>query len=144
MAPDVDGNSWVTPLDVLILISWINREGIGSLEGISPDVGNGSFSFVDVNGDDLASPIDVLIVISYINETPSPDLRLPRAKGPPTESTRIGLSWTPLSRTGSLAAKRDAVFHQYANSPGPDDDDDLLELLAKEAQPNDRVFENLV
>ncbi|XZE56605.1 carboxypeptidase regulatory-like domain-containing protein [Planctomycetaceae bacterium SH139] len=60
---NVDGD--VKPIDALIIINYLNRNGSGQLAA------NGSGSapppYYDVNGDDRATPIDALIVINFLN-----------------------------------------------------------------------------
>ncbi len=64
---DVDKLGTVDPLDVLILINEINRNGSRPLDGS----GLTSPPYVDVNGDRLLGPLDVLQVINFINRTSS-------------------------------------------------------------------------
>lgn len=59
---DVDGDGFLTPIDVLILINHINGQGSGA----SPQEGEPGMK-VDVDGDGHVSPIDVLILINVIN-----------------------------------------------------------------------------
>lgn len=59
---DVDGDGFITPIDVLILINHINTHGTGAI----PEEGEGTRR-IDVDGDGLISPIDVLILINIIN-----------------------------------------------------------------------------
>ncbi|MCY2994332.1 MAG: dockerin type I domain-containing protein, partial [Planctomycetota bacterium] len=59
---DVDGQSGVTPLDVLTVINYLNTVGSGPV----PAAASGP-PYFDVNGDGTVSPIDVLTVINYIN-----------------------------------------------------------------------------
>ena len=60
---DVDNKGSVDPLDVLILINEINRNGSRPLDGS----GLTSPPYYDVNGDRSLGPIDVLQVINFIN-----------------------------------------------------------------------------
>ncbi len=64
---DVDNRGTVDPLDVLILINEINRNGSRPLDGS----GLASPPYFDVNGDRSLGPIDVLQVINYINRNAS-------------------------------------------------------------------------
>lgn len=59
---DVDGDGFLTPIDVLILINLINGQGSGT----SPHEGEHGRR-IDVDGDGQISPIDVLILINAIN-----------------------------------------------------------------------------
>jgi hypothetical protein len=58
----VNADGQVTPLDVLIVINSLARNGSGSLQGISVPYKQ----HVDVSGDLELSPIDVLQVINYL------------------------------------------------------------------------------
>ncbi|MCY2990629.1 MAG: Ig-like domain-containing protein [Planctomycetota bacterium] len=61
---DVTGEGQVTPLDVLVLIHYINSHlGQTALPG-APEVPP---PFYNVNGDNIISPVDVLLVINYLN-----------------------------------------------------------------------------
>jgi hypothetical protein len=59
---DVDGDGFLTPIDVLILINHINGQGSGT----NPHEGEHG-GRIDVDGDGQISPIDVLILINVIN-----------------------------------------------------------------------------
>ncbi|MCU0711972.1 MAG: dockerin type I domain-containing protein [Pirellula sp.] len=59
---DVDGDGFLTPIDVLILINHINAQGSGA----SPQEGEPGMR-IDIDGDGHVSPIDVLILINVIN-----------------------------------------------------------------------------
>lgn len=62
---DVLSNGSVDPLDVLVLINYINAYGTRTLDD---EVDGGrSEHFLDVDNDGTASPLDVLIVINWIN-----------------------------------------------------------------------------
>jgi RHS repeat-associated protein len=65
---DVNGQDGVTPLDVLLIINFINAHpGFVGLPG-SPAVPP---PFYNVNGDNAIVPLDVLLVINYINSHPA-------------------------------------------------------------------------
>jgi len=64
---DVDNHGSVNPLDVLILINEINRNGSLDLDGS----GTTSPPYLDVNGDRNLGPLDVLQVINAINRMSS-------------------------------------------------------------------------
>ncbi len=61
---DVDGDGYVTPLDPLIIINYINSHGSGP---ITQGEGESGID-LDVDGDGHVSPLDILIVINAINE----------------------------------------------------------------------------
>jgi hypothetical protein len=60
---DVDGDGYVTPLDPLIIINYINFHGSGP---IGPGEGEAGGD-LDVDGDGRISPLDILIVINTLN-----------------------------------------------------------------------------
>lgn len=60
---DADGSELATPLDALVVINAINRDG-SRLLPVSRDV---DAFFVDVNNDGHLSPLDALVVINAIN-----------------------------------------------------------------------------
>ena len=64
---DVDNDSTVSPLDVLILINDLNLKGPRPLRIID----NPPPPYLDVNGDQSVNPLDVLEVIDFINSTRS-------------------------------------------------------------------------
>ncbi len=59
---DVNADMHISPIDVLLVISDLNRRGARPL--VEPSTGP---PFVDVNGDGSVSPIDALLVISHLN-----------------------------------------------------------------------------
>ena len=61
---DVNGDERVTPLDVLVIINYLNRNQGGDLpaERTGP--------FVDTNGDNRVQPIDALLVMNFLNRRP--------------------------------------------------------------------------
>lgn len=63
-ALDVNNDGELTPLDVLVVINALNRNGLAPLDRLPPP---GSATFVDVNGDRFLSPIDALILINALN-----------------------------------------------------------------------------
>lgn len=66
---DVNGDGQVTPLDVLILVNLLNRQGY-QLGGGGSGGGAGepeNALYPDVNGDNQLSPLDVLLIVNYLN-----------------------------------------------------------------------------
>ena len=61
---NVDGRSGVEPVDVLLVINYINAHGSGPLPAPGP---NTPPPYVDVNADNEVTPVDVLLVINWIN-----------------------------------------------------------------------------
>ena len=64
---DVSGDGKITPLDVLLVINYINA-GHPVARDASPARAKPPPPFYDVNGDGKITPEDVLIVINYLNE----------------------------------------------------------------------------
>lgn len=63
---DVDNNGFVVPLDVLIIINYLNSSGSGPLP-TNPSLDQLPPPYLDVNGDDIVAPIDVLLIINFLN-----------------------------------------------------------------------------
>ena len=61
---DVNDDTRVTSLDALVVLNFLNREGVGPLS--SPRTG----PFIDTNRDNVGSPIDALIIINFLNRQP--------------------------------------------------------------------------
>ncbi len=62
---DVDGDGFLTPLDPLIIINYINNNGIGPIE--EPGEGESALPDLDVDGDGEVTPLDILILINRLN-----------------------------------------------------------------------------
>ncbi|QDT09369.1 dockerin type I domain-containing protein [Planctomycetes bacterium K23_9] len=58
---DVDASGEVSPLDALIIINYINENGVGEITNVEP-----RFNF-DVNGDGVVSPLDILLVLNELD-----------------------------------------------------------------------------
>lgn len=99
---DVDGDGFITPLDVLILINHINTHGTGAI----PEEGEGTRR-IDVDGDGLISPIDVLILINIINN---------QSDGGPIAAPPGDLEAIPLSGEG----ERSETEFGYLDDIAPD------------------------
>jgi len=113
-ALDMTGDGYVSPLDVLAIVSELSR--IGSLATSATEY------FCDVTGDGQATPLDVLTVISHLNTGPSGS-----AAGEPVVG-RIGnpsyqdVGWAEPAKAheNTLAVSRDARFSEWtAQSGGP-------------------------
>jgi hypothetical protein len=107
---DVDGVDGVTPLDVLIIVNYINAHpGDMSL----PDVQIAEPPFYDVSGDGLCTPHDVLLVINFLDswEQPLAEGEAPvREHGPSSTASVESLSDT--SGPDNLRAPRDGIHGQ--------------------------------
>ena len=73
---DVNGDSFVSPVDVLWVVNVTNTRGSGKLPSLTTAQGEGeltsarvppSLGFVDVNGDGYLTPADTLLVVSFLN-----------------------------------------------------------------------------
>ena len=62
---DVDDNGSVFPLDALIVINFLNAEGVMMLDPPTEDFHPAPF--YDTNGDNQVAPIDVLLIINELN-----------------------------------------------------------------------------
>ncbi len=63
---DVNNDQLISPIDVLLVINYLNTFGSGPLPSSRPlDTG-----FLDTNGDEVASPLDVLLIINFLNSKP--------------------------------------------------------------------------
>ena len=62
---DVDGDGGLSPLDALMLVNEINRDGVRRLDSNSEL--DQQLAFVDVNEDGRLDPLDVLAIVNEIN-----------------------------------------------------------------------------
>lgn len=60
---DVNADGFITPIDALLVINFLNSQGSRSVVGLPAPP-----PYRDVNGDNFISPIDALLVISYLND----------------------------------------------------------------------------
>lgn len=65
---DVSGDGFVSPIDVLQVINWINDPTKPDFLSLANATGNPPF--IDVNGDGLVSGADVNIIITFLNSIP--------------------------------------------------------------------------
>ena len=71
---DVNDDGLLTPIDVLVLINMLNKDGARPLPvtgGGGGGGGEGPATRPDVNGDGMLSPVDVLILINELNRNRS-------------------------------------------------------------------------
>ena len=64
---DVDGDGFVAPIDVLLVIDFLNAHGSQPATGNRP----ADMPFYDVNNDGFIAPVDVLEVINNLNQSSS-------------------------------------------------------------------------
>jgi hypothetical protein len=131
LAADVDGSGTVTPLDVLLVINWLNTRSSGPVPGSPPDWTSGSCLFVDVSGDDFVAPIDVLFAVNYLNGR---SLSAPQA----AEGEGItAFNTTSVPYPGNTVRQRlrgiaaDQAFATESDFSSPADWDELLDVLAR-------------
>jgi len=93
---DVNDDSFVSPIDVLLIKNDLNRNGARDLFAASAALGEGESapakSFIDVSGDGKVSPLDALLVINYLNKN-----------GPLGEGEASALLETPVAQAASEA-----------------------------------------
>jgi hypothetical protein len=77
---DVTNTGQVTPLDVLVILNDLNKNGAHSLMSATPSVAASALTqttttsttsnlFEDVNGDGMVTPLDALMVLDHLNST---------------------------------------------------------------------------
>ena len=64
---DVSGEGYVSPLDVLLVINWINDQDPTVPPQRLPAVKPADQPFVDVNGSGFVEPLDALAVVNHLN-----------------------------------------------------------------------------
>ncbi|MCR9295207.1 MAG: Ig-like domain-containing protein, partial [bacterium] len=62
---DVNNDSFVTPIDALLIINYLNGGG----EQFLPDSGVTPPPYLDPNGDEFVTPVDALLIINALNRT---------------------------------------------------------------------------
>jgi hypothetical protein len=63
---DVDNDTFVSPLDALLILNELNSVGARQIE--PPSGSNGPPPYIDTTGDGFVSPLDSLLVINRLNE----------------------------------------------------------------------------
>lgn len=102
---DVNGDGYVTTLDVLIVISRIQQDGTGPLAGPFSTAG----PYVDAYKDGVLSTMDVLAVVGAINDQ--------IASGGEGEQARVALDATAADATVEEVASIDQLFTVEVVSP---------------------------
>ena len=74
---DVNDNSFISPLDALLVINELNRSGSHSL----PDIRPSNEFYYDVSGDTFITPRDALLVINHLNQSRDGEGELTPAAG---------------------------------------------------------------
>lgn len=109
MPLDASGDGFVSPIDALMVINFLNAGNSSAVPRNAPP----NSGFVDVNGDDFVTPIDALIVINHLNNA--------NGEGESSNSNRAA---------GWDHAPVDAPRKRLQTTPRPDSQDTLLALLA--------------
>lgn len=138
---DVNGDGQVNPLDALMILNSMARNGgPGPISGYpSPD------RFYDVNGDGLITPLDALLIINYLNrlrrtegeQNPLPNIANgePESVGPVIQSPPSQLKTSPVGSVEPTeianlpAAKSKDASLDFATIDLVKLRDDVLELL---------------
>jgi hypothetical protein len=110
---DVDNSGFVVPLDALIVINDLNRNGPRALP--NPPTAPLPPPFIDANGDTFATAQDVLVIVNFLNANSGGEGEgeggMPAAAGGEGES-----SWLRgVDRGNALAATSDSVTGSVAN-----------------------------
>ena len=66
---DVNGDGFVSPIDVLQVVNWINDPNLPQFLSLAN--ATGLPPYVDVNGDGIVSAVDVSLVVNYLNSRPA-------------------------------------------------------------------------
>jgi len=98
---DVNGDTFITPNDVLQIVNELNNHRISDAEGRLPDSSSTTPQpppYVDVNGDDFVTSNDVLRVVNTINNQQA------GGEGEGESVLAAGFSWLPPIGGGRQAA----------------------------------------
>ena len=66
---DVNGDGFVSPIDALIIINFLNTNGSQTLT--TPSANNQPPPYLDPSGDGIVAPIDVLLIVNALNDPSS-------------------------------------------------------------------------
>jgi VCBS repeat-containing protein len=106
MPLDATGDYRISPLDALVIINFLNRQGPGP-------VAPGSAFFYDINGDGHITALDALIVMNHFNRL---------AAAGEGESASAAPSFNPQPEA--------QAFPLQSEGEGPHDDSNLVDVLA--------------
>lgn len=109
---DVNNDGFVTPIDVLAVINFLNTAGTTDLTPWAPGgEGEAKGPYYDVNSDYFISPMDVLGLVNYLNNSAVQ----PSGEG---ESAGEGLDWVLPVAANSASSVLDWDVNQTPNSQG--------------------------
>ncbi len=99
---DVDGTTFVTPLDALLIINILNSVGRGPAATIMAGY-IGPAQYPDTNGDNQISPLDALLIINYLNARSGAGEGEGEGQGEGEGASTFGLTADGNETTGSNA-----------------------------------------
>jgi hypothetical protein len=111
LAVNVNNDSSVDPLDVLVLINYLNTYGTRSLDDEVD--GPRSEHFLDVDNDGGTSPLDVLIVINWLNSRNSNGGGEGEGNVGGEASWIAMATWSPESEEHGLRRKRQEPLERW-------------------------------
>jgi hypothetical protein len=120
---DVNGDGYVSPIDVLIVVNGLNQKGTFPVPTGSTGNGEPPSEMPDVNDDGVVSPVDALLIINHINRhlsTPigsgeqangadSPDQQSGGLQGEGESTALPGIFSLPLPESDAERRRRDNV-----------------------------------
>ena len=118
---DVNDDGFVSPLDALLVINYLNSIGPEALA--APTVDRQPGPFVDVSGDGFVSPLDALYVINELNRL-STTVNADNQSAPVVASAAVSHASKSASDLRLLAAAIDRIW-----AADDHDDDDVLEKV---------------
>jgi hypothetical protein len=106
---DVSGDGFVSPIDVLLVINYINS-GLPPRPPIPP---TSVPPYLDVNGDGFISPLDVLAVVNFINASSAGGGGGGEGEG----GDAFGMSWIPANSVAAPLAASTQVSSVHGSEP---------------------------
>ncbi|MCL1592754.1 MAG: Ig-like domain-containing protein, partial [Actinomycetia bacterium] len=96
-ACDVNNDRLVTPLDAILVISDLNRQGARRLDSAASQLGALPM-YLDASGDNIVSAVDALLVINFLNAVAAELADFPGAEGELSHLYQGGLSSSEIDR----------------------------------------------
>ena len=147
---DVNGDGFVSPIDVLILVNRLNSNGGGLLGPSGEGEASGNKLYVDVNEDGYLSPLDTLWVVNKLNGS------MANGEGEATDglfgaapaidvstSDTNNLVVVPFLTSGSVSSQSKGSLFVSSGSVDATKADDLFAAYSVEKE-KDRVVSGLV
>jgi hypothetical protein len=101
-ALDVNQNGVVSPLDSLLILNAINRDGAGPLS--YPAADRAPPPYLDVTGDGFLSPLDALLVLNEVNRIAAERRRAAAAEAEPQAAEAVWQQWPASSDVAAAVA----------------------------------------